>query len=67
MSAVARYPAAVLATGYFASIPSARCYVVVRERAHWIRDGEELSQTSLAVCEIEDARVRRVWYHPSGD
>lgn len=70
---------AALITGmkdYFASLPSARShieqsmvtgrYVTVLERASWIgRDGEARSQSALAVYEIRDAKVLRVWYYPA--
>jgi outer membrane protein assembly factor BamB len=61
--------------GYFASIPKARSeaegtfvsgrYVTVRERAYWTVDGEDRSQSSLAVYEVEDGKVLRVWYYPA--
>lgn len=61
-------------TGYFKAIPSARAsfddsmvsgsYVTVRERAFYERDGEELSQSSLAVYLVRDGLVARVWYYP---
>jgi hypothetical protein len=59
---------------YFASLPSARAaieammpagaYVSVYERAHWEVRGEGRSQTALAVYEVADGRIRRVWYYP---
>ncbi len=59
---------------YFASVSSARAeieerlsvgrFAAVRERAYWMQGGEEVSQASLAVYEIRDGRIRRVWYYP---
>ncbi len=59
---------------YFASVPGARAeieerlnvgrFAAVRERAYWLRGGEEVSQASLAVYEIRDGQIRRVWYYP---
>ncbi len=60
---------------YFSSLPSARGtvhnlhvhdrFASVTEQAHWIKDGEERSQCSLAVYEMEGRLIRRVWYYPS--
>lgn len=61
---------------YFRSIPSARStiedsmisgrYVVVRERASWKdKNGEERSQAAVAVYEVRDGLVARVWYYPA--
>jgi len=63
-------------TSYFEGIPSARSaleksmisgrFVTVRERASWQdKNGEERSQASVAVYEIRDGRVARVWYYPA--
>ncbi|MCK0127247.1 nuclear transport factor 2 family protein [Erythrobacter sp. F6033] len=41
-------------------------FVAVREIAMWTTsDGEERSQSALAVYEIENGLVRRVWYYPA--
>jgi hypothetical protein len=43
------------------------CFIAVREIARWAAlDGTERSQSALAVYELEDGTVRRVWYYPSG-
>lgn len=63
-------------TGYFAKLPSVRSEVVsldqagafltVRERASWQnKEGQRVSQQALAVYEIRDGLIRRVWYYPS--
>jgi len=40
-------------------------YVAVRERASWTApDGEERSQASLAVYNVRDGLIQRVWYYP---
>jgi hypothetical protein len=59
---------------YFESIPSAHSeveeifvsgkYVVVRERGYWHEDGLQRTQSSLAVYEIRDGLIARVWYFP---
>jgi hypothetical protein len=42
------------------------CFIAVREIARWsASDGSERSQSALAVYELEDGTVRRVWYYPS--
>ncbi|HWM90277.1 MAG TPA: nuclear transport factor 2 family protein [Thermoanaerobaculia bacterium] len=61
-------------TRYFASLPSAGAtlektmsagpYVSVVERARWKGDKGERSQAALAVYEIREGKVRRVWYYP---
>lgn len=61
--------------GYFESLPSSRStvesmmqagrFVSVWERAHWERDGESQSQSSLAVYEINDGAITRIWYYPA--
>jgi len=61
-------------TRYFQALPTVRsrfeseavsgAYVMVRERASWTADGEERSQSSLAVYRVEDGRVAAVWYYP---
>ena len=61
---------------YFENIPSARStvedsilsgrLVTVRERASWTnKSGEDRSQTSIAVYEIHDGLIARVWYYPA--
>lgn len=60
---------------YFASTPGARGeieemfpvggYVAVRERAYWQQGGREVSQAALAVYEIRDGLIHRVWYYPA--
>ena len=40
-------------------------YVTTLERAYWTVDGAERSQASFAVYQIEDGRIRRVWYFPA--
>jgi len=59
---------------YFTSVPGARAeieerlgvgpFAAVRERAYWMRGGVEFSQASLAVYELRDGLIRRVWYYP---
>jgi hypothetical protein len=59
---------------YFRSIPTARStfeamtslgpWVTVRERAHWEAADGPRSQAAVAVYEVRDARIRRVWYFP---
>ncbi len=58
--------------GYFEAAPSTRSSiesmmvsgkrVSVRERAHWESSGQSRSQVALAVYEIADGRIVRVWY-----
>lgn len=63
-------------TSYFASCPSCRSTVEVYqtlgvytstvEHAEWqTRSGETKRQSSLAVYEMADGLVRRVWYYPA--
>ena len=60
---------------YFEALPTARStiedavvtgeFVAVRERASWTSaDGEERSQASLAVYQVRDGLIQRVWYYP---
>jgi hypothetical protein len=59
---------------YFASIPSARSkiersmvagqYVTIWERASWQVKSGEKSQSALAVYELKNNRIFRVWYYP---
>ena len=61
--------------GYFEALPSARselltaeslgAYVTTHERALWDTDAGTQSQASVAVYEIQDRLVRRVWYFPA--
>jgi hypothetical protein len=60
---------------YFRSLPSSRSsiegvveagrFVSVRERARWQGKSGERTQSALAVYEVEEGRVRRVWYYPA--
>jgi hypothetical protein len=62
-------------TGYFASCPSCRSttdiyqvvgpWVSALEHAEWEKEGRTLRQSALAVYEIVDGLVRRVWYYPA--
>ncbi|MEZ5464544.1 MAG: nuclear transport factor 2 family protein [Lysobacteraceae bacterium] len=62
-------------TGYFASRPTVRSviegsvdgprFASFRERAISIRDGMQRSASSLAVYEVVDGKVLRVWYYPA--
>jgi len=59
---------------YYKQIPSARSeteaimvagdFVTVRERAHWRSAKGPRHQMSLAVYQIKDERIHRVWYYP---
>ena len=61
--------------GYFAAIPSSRStieeimeagrFVSVRERVEWEGKSGTRTQSALAVYEIEDGLIRRVWYYPA--
>jgi hypothetical protein len=62
--------------GYFAQLPSVRseveglarsgAYVSFRERVRWTSSsGEPRTQTSLAVYEVREGLIRRVWYFPA--
>ncbi len=60
---------------YFAALPSAQSrllsieslgpWVTAQEEASWDVDGERRSQASVAVYEIRDGLVQRVWYYPA--
>jgi hypothetical protein len=61
---------------YFASLPSVRSeveetltsgsFVTIRERATWLDgSGVERSQVALAVYEVRDGLIQRVWYYPA--
>ena len=61
--------------GYFRSVPTARStiealrvvgpWVTVEERAHWTAAAGPRSQAAVAVYEVRDGRIRRVWYYPA--
>lgn len=61
--------------GYFRAIPDVSStiedptvvgrFISVRERAEWTRQGKKFSQSSLAVYEILNGKIRRVWYYPA--
>lgn len=41
-------------------------FVAVQETAHWTNDaGDATAQSSLAIYELEDGLIRRVWYYPA--
>ncbi|MBL8525511.1 MAG: alpha/beta hydrolase fold domain-containing protein [Betaproteobacteria bacterium] len=61
--------------GYFKSLPSAKSeihtmvtngnFVSVRERVTWkSKTGEDRSQNALAVYEVIEGKIKRVWYYP---
>lgn len=63
-------------TGYFAKLPTVRsdvlsldqtgAFLTVRERASWEnKSGQRVSQQALAIYEVRDGLIRRVWYYPS--
>lgn len=62
-------------TRYFRSVSGTRAeieemfrageFIAVRERAYWMESGRERSQVSLAVYEIRDGLIYRVWYYPA--
>lgn len=62
-------------TSYFEGLPSARseiesisalgAFVTTHERAYWTQEGQERSQASLAVYEVRDGAIMRVWYYPA--
>jgi hypothetical protein len=62
--------------GYFKSLPSAKsdieslsvngAFVSVKERAKWkSKSGEDRSQAALAIYEVREGLIKRVWYFPS--
>lgn len=61
--------------GYFASLPTVRSkaergtvsgsYLSFRETVSWEHEGKTRTQFSLAVYEVRDGRIRRVWYYPA--
>jgi hypothetical protein len=62
---------------YFANVPGARAdieeifaigaFVTTRERAYWRQGDTEMSQASLAVYEVRNGLIYRVWYYPAYD
>lgn len=58
---------------YFANNPTSRSeveqalvlgpFVSIIERASWKAKSGDQSQASLAVYEVQDGKIRRVWYH----
>lgn len=58
---------------YFANNPTSRSeveqalvlgpFVSIIERATWKAKSGEQTQASLAVYEVQDGKIRRVWYH----
>ena len=61
---------------YFSGVPGARAeieelfvagdFVTTLERAYWMpQGGAELSQASLAIYEIRNGLIYRVWYYPA--
>ena len=62
-------------TGYFEALPTVRSevkspvvtgdFVAFRERVFWESNGEEKTQAALAVYEVRDQLVQRVWYYPT--
>lgn len=60
--------------GYFSMIPSAHStveakmeageFVSVWERVRWEGKNGEKTQSSLAVYEVKEGLIRRVWYYP---
>ncbi len=61
--------------GYFEAVPSVRSqmedvvvtgnFVAFRERVFWQSEDGERSQAALAVYEVQDQLVQRVWYYPA--
>ena len=59
---------------YFASVPEPRAeidgmvvsgnFVSVREVAYWLTVEGEVAQASLAIYEVRDGLIYRVWYYP---
>src|SRR5262245_39842912 len=62
-------------TGYFKSCPSCRSeieslmaagsYITVHERATWETKAGKKEQKALAVYEVREGLIRRVWYFPA--
>jgi len=42
-------------------------FVTTIERAYWTVNGEEKSQSSFAVYEMQNKKIRRVWYFPASE
>lgn len=62
--------------GYFKNLPSVRsevlsleqagAFLTLRERASWEnKSGQRVAQDALAVYEVRDGQIRRVWYYPA--
>jgi len=59
---------------YFASVPEPRAeidgivvsgdFVSVREVAYWLTGDGEVAQASLAIYEVREGLIHRVWYYP---
>lgn len=62
---------------YFRTVPGVRAdieelsvvgaFASTVERAYWLQDGVEVSQASLAIYEIRNGLIYRVWYYPAFD
>ncbi len=62
---------------YFNGVPGARAeieeifvagvFVTALERSYWLQGDGEVSQASLAIYEIRDGLIYRVWYYPAFD
>ena len=62
-------------TEYFRGLPDVRSealdtlvsgsFVAFRERVRWPGNGAEKTQSSLAVYEVREGSIRRVWYYPA--
>jgi hypothetical protein len=40
-------------------------YISVKETAYWEQDGEQKSQSAIAVYQLEEGLIRRIWYYPA--
>ena len=40
-------------------------FVAIREHVRWQTETGEKSQAALAVYEVRDGKIRRVWYYPA--
>ncbi len=62
-------------TGYFRSLPTVAStiedvvangpFVSLRERVRWQGKNGEKTQASIAVYEVEEGKIKRVWYYSS--
>lgn len=62
-------------SGYFRAVPDVKStikdltvagrFVSAQERVEWTRQGKKVSQFSLSVYEIQNEKIRRVWYYPA--